>query len=262
VGKWIKDKGEKMKPDDKKTENKGKKTSGGTKMPLDKIFCDCDVLTDGFYKDFHDPTAEFYEKEHRAFCYDVSRRLIEEAKNQDPANWHTHEKTINGILLLLFCWNYRAIKTKGLKRENVIKLLEETKEYLEKLKNERISDFDNLDEWDKEAIKRLYAKFKELFGQTGASKALSLINTELFVMWDSKIRERLKKFPIFRIKKIDNGKKPEHYLNFLEGMNGIVKEYKLEEKILKGSSIAKKLDEYNYVEIIMKSKKKVGKGLG
>jgi len=58
--------------------------------------------------------------------------------------------------------------------------------------------------------------------QTGASKALGLLNPELFVMWDTKIRKRLKKE---HIKGIDNGETPENYLKFLYGIKYIIKEY-------------------------------------
>ena len=85
-------------------------------------------------------------------------------------------------------------------------------------------------------------------GQTEASKALSLLNLKLFVMWDTKIRRFLKKF----IKNIKNGENPKHYYNFLSGTEEIIFEFNLQEKVPKNSKIAKKIDEYHYVEIVMK----------
>ena len=85
-------------------------------------------------------------------------------------------------------------------------------------------------------------------GQTGASKALSLLNPKLFVMWDTKIRKRLKKELITGI---GNGEKSENYVTFLKGIQRIINEYNLKQKLPLDSIVAKKVDEYNYVKIIM-----------
>ena len=85
-------------------------------------------------------------------------------------------------------------------------------------------------------------------GQTGASKALSLLNPKLFVMWDTKIRRRLNKE---LIKGINNGKTPESYLRFLYGIKDIIEKYKIKDKLPRSAIVAKKIDEYNYVKIIM-----------
>lgn len=204
------------------------------------------IMRDNLYEHFYDPTNNFKE-EPRAFCYDLSQKLISKAKIQNPNNWYTHEKTINAILLLLFCWNFASPITKKLKRQDINDLLKKTNKDLKALENKTILHFDKYDE---NIIKNIYKEFKSVVGQTGASKALSLLNPKLFVMWDTKIRGRLKKF---LIKGIDNGKNPEHYLKFLKGTNLIIKRYKLEDKVNQSSPIAKKIDEYNYVEIIMKS---------
>lgn len=204
------------------------------------------IMTDNLYEHFYDPTNNFKE-EPRAFCYDLSQKLISKAKIQNPNNWYTREKTINAILLLLFCWNFASPITKKLKKQDINDLLRKTNKDLKALENKTILNFDKYDE---KIIKDIYKEFKSVVGQTGASKALSLINPKLFVMWDTRIRGRLKKF---LIKGIDNGKKPEHYLKFLKGINLIIKRYKLEDKVNQSSPIAKKIDEYNYVEIIMKS---------
>jgi hypothetical protein len=85
--------------------------------------------------------------------------------------------------------------------------------------------------------------------QTGASKALSLLNPELFVMWDTKIRRRLNRSLIPGIR---NGELSAQYVLFLKGIQQIIINYKIKEKIPHGESVAKKIDEFNYVKIIMK----------
>jgi hypothetical protein len=80
-------------------------------------------------------------------------------------------------------------------------------------------------------------------GQTGASKALSLLNPKLFVMWDTRIRNKLRKKII---PGIGNGEKAEYYINFLKGIQKIIHDHHLVSKIKKNDHIAKKIDEYHY----------------
>lgn len=202
-------------------------------------------MSDDLYEQFYDPTDNFKE-EPRAFCYDLSRELISEAKNQVSDDWYMCEETVTAILLLLFCWNFASPITKKLKRQDIRDLLEKTKSNLKTLDTKTIMNFDKHDE---KVITNVYREFKDALGQTGASKALSLLNVKLFVMWDTDIRARLRKY---LIKGIDNGREPEHYLRFLKGIKTIIKKYHLEKKIPQEAVIAKKVDEYNYVEIRMK----------
>jgi len=202
---------------------------------------------DKFYKKFYDPTDKF-KKEPRYFCYELAVDLINKAKRSSKS-WYTNEDTIKGVLLLLFCWNFAAQETKKLNFENVKEALSECKEELRKLENYTIETISDKDEKLKDKIKNVYKKFKQIMGQTGATKALSLLNPRLFVMWDTKIRRRLRKF----IRGIDNGKRPENYLKFLFEIQKIIQEYKIRKKI-PSTVVAKKIDEYHYVEIVMKSK--------
>ena len=214
-------------------------------------------MTQCFYRDFKSETDKF-KKGPRAFCYDLSRDLIKKAKDKDSENWYIREETVNAIILLLLCWNFRRLKIKkeGKLNQEIKELLRKTSKNFESLKNKTILDFDE-DGQDGEKIKNVYKEFKKVFGQTGASKALSLINPELFVMWDTKIREgvgrELKKRQFIPfIKEIANGEKSEHYLNFLKGIKSIIKECNnLQNEICPGEVLAKKIDEYHYVKFVM-----------
>jgi hypothetical protein len=97
-------------------------------------------------------------------------------------------------------------------------------------------------------VKPLFDEFSTAFGQTGASKALSLLNPKLFVMWDTRIRKELNKK---LIKGIGNGETGESYVTFLKGMQRIIEEFKLESKLPPNSIIAKKIDEYHFVKFVM-----------
>jgi len=197
------------------------------------------------YKDFSDPSEKFKE-EPRSFCYDLASDLIKEAK-LNSSDWYTHEKTIQGILLLLFCWNFAAKETKKLTISKIQGILESNKRELSDLGRFSLLTFNKSCE---ELIKKIYQEFRSLFGQTGASKALSLLNPQLFVMWDTKIRNRLRKI----IKNIYNGESPESYLKFLYGIRDIAVKFNLQDKLARDAILAKKIDEFHYVNIVMPTK--------
>lgn len=165
------------------------------------------------YDRFYDPSDKL-KKEPRYFYYELAMELINKAKISCD-NWYREENTIKGILLLLFCWNFATKETKKLNFENIKEILLECEEELKELEKYTIEDIADEDKELKEKIKKIYDKFKTLMGQTGASKALSLLNPKLFVMWDTRIRKYLKNFYPQYFSGIDNGEKSENYLQFL-----------------------------------------------
>ena len=199
------------------------------------------------YENFYNPSEEF-KREPRYFFYDMAIDLINKAKKSSK-DWYTDENTIKGILLLLFTWNFAARKTKELNFDNVKKVLLECENNLRHLE---VYSIENINKNAENKIKNVFGKFKELMGQTGASKALSLLNPKLFVMWDTKIREYLRQEKI--IKGIGNGEKPEYYVKFLLEIKNIIERYNIKDKLSKSDIVAKKIDEYNYVRIVQKNK--------
>ncbi len=196
------------------------------------------------YENFYDPTEEF-SKEPRAFCYDLAFKMI----RKDKRTLIVSDETVNGILLLLFTWNFAAPITKILKQVKIQDILSKNKERIDRLKDVTICSFSDAYNSD---VEILFDNFKEMFGQTGASKALSLINPRLFVMWDTEIRKELKKK---YIKRIDNGQTGKNYTTYLLGVKQIIHDFNLCSKIKNKNEIAKKFDEYNFVKIIMGNKK-------
>jgi len=51
-----------------------------------------------------------------------------------------------------------------------------------------------------------------------------------------------------------NGESGEYYLIFLKGIQNIIEKYRIAEKLPENSVIAKKIDEYHYVKIVMNKK--------
>jgi hypothetical protein len=73
----------------------------------------------------------------------------------------------------------------------------------------------NADERAWAVVKPLFDEFGKILGQTGASKALSLLNPWLFVMWDTRIRKELNQD---LIRGIGNGASGDSYVIFLRGI--------------------------------------------
>lgn len=201
--------------------------------------------SDTLFKNFTDPTNDFLN-EPRAFCYAAALGFLNKARADSCFSWRTSDDTIRGILLLLFTWNFAARETKALTYDNLREVLTESEESLKRLDGVKIEDDISSGQW--EDILKVFSCFKKLMGQTGASKALSLMNPDLFVMWDTQIRARLNKC---LIPNIANGEKDEQYITFLKGIKTIIVLYKLRSKIPTGVSLAKKIDEFNYVHLIM-----------
>lgn len=203
-------------------------------------------MEDEFYSDFLERIEDFHNNEPRAFCFDLAQSLINTAKNEDVENWYCHTKTIEGILLLLFCWNFASPITKRLTKQTIKDLLRANQDDLIFLEQYNIM---NIDENIHQNVTRLFSEFKNVFGQTGASKALSLLNTKLFIMWDTKIRKNL--FRMNLVSQIRNGETPEYYWQFLQDIKNIIERNHLVDLIDNSNDIAKKIDEFHYAKIVV-----------
>lgn len=201
-------------------------------------------MADALYRDFYDPTHAF-EREPRAFCYEMASALISEARTDNPPSWYTDIRTVRGILLLLFCWNFAARKTKSLTIERTHHLLRQNEARLRQLEGYSLLTFT---EQEEPIIQKVFSSFCREFDQTGAAKALSLLNPPLFVMWDTAIRQRVRRE---LIRGIDNGQTGEQYLLFVESLRQYSLQYNFQQRLAPGAILAKKIDEYHYVEIVM-----------
>jgi hypothetical protein len=202
-------------------------------------------LKEDIYEHFFDPTDEFL-REPRAFIYDLAEGLLIEAKKASPGDWYEDERVVKGILLLLYTWNFAARETKKLSIENLGPLVTASKKNLQFLEG---YDIISADEGAWPRVETTFDIFRPICGQTGASKALSLLNPRLFVMWDTGIRSWL---GTHLIRGIGNGETGEKYALFLRGSQRIIGEYHLKEKLPPDSNVAKKFDEYNYVQMVMR----------
>lgn len=102
---------------------------------------------------------------------------------------------VEGVSHILEKWNSRVWKR--VEREKAVdqveKAIKDVEIFLNEFSGETIEDIDL--ERNSEAIKKVFEKFeeKDSIKITGASKALHLLNQDLFVMWDMEIRENYHK---------------------------------------------------------------------
>ena len=125
------------------------------------------------------------------------------------------EKTVSIVAFLLYfnkVWYTNSEEGKkafnDLERHvsNVYELIRSTKSTLEELEKYSLTKVDLDDTFINSSIKTLYRRFSEVFGATGASKALHLLLPRLIVMWDDTIRRS------YGITRADD----ENYLIFFE----------------------------------------------
>lgn len=131
----------------------------------------------------------FEQEEQRNFYYNRAQSVIEQEFGDD---WYrSDELVLGGLMLLLYTWNFAAPETKQMDSDRVKELLEAHHAQIEQVRNISLLEAD----LGKEGIvyntvAQVYPPFQDYLGQTGTSKVLSLLNPELFVMWDHDIRAR------------------------------------------------------------------------
>jgi hypothetical protein len=166
--------------------------------------------------------------------------------------WIRAEKLLRGgheidaDLLILATWNFArfryAMKEFDLKGfENIIGELELN---FNKLRNEQFASIDF--DIHKKDISFIYDKLAEKKGIefTGATKIMALKNSNLFVMWDTAIRKMYNK-KLVRGKKIPQRPSGLNYVDFLIYLRQEFMGVKISDK---NKSLAKAIDEYNYVK--------------
>lgn len=153
---------------------------------------------------------------------------------------------LEAYVLLLATWNFADFRyfLKNLNLDNFRQTIREIESTFEKIKNLTFEKADFSDKALQKDIKNIYRKLKKIVRQTGASKVMALKKPDLFVMWDTAIR---------KMYKIDNKASPEDYIAFLVKMKSEFKEIKWKSD---GKPFAKAIDEYNYVKVEEKRRKK------
>jgi len=168
---------------------------------------------------------EFKKFERGADFYDMAMQIVDKFPLQ-------------ACIIILATWNMGRFRFVVKNRQNLIKLknaIEKCKPLFEKIKHENFQNvnFDSI----KDTVAEIYSTLSKIKGveYTGASKIMHLFNPNLFVMWDSYIRN------YYRFKG-----DAQSYINFQKLMQkkfGTIKWNKT------GKTLAKAIDEYNYITI-------------
>jgi len=143
-------------------------------------------------------------------------------------------KYFEGYMLIIATWNV-AWFSKNFKKINTkefLKAIEETNPVFDELKNEifETANFDKL--YGKIAF--IYNKFNSIIKQTGTSKVMYHRNPNLFIMWDTKIRNKWK---------VVGKPNCDDYVCFLKLMQKEFSHIKWENKSV---SFARAIDMYNF----------------
>lgn len=171
---------------------------------------------------------EFKEQEKRGTFYDMALNLLRDGYE------------IESFFLILATWNFATFRYAMKEFDiNDFKLTVEKKcnPIFERLKDKDIQSV-NLDEI-KEDVKKLYNILSDIKGvkYTGASKLMHLKIPKLFIMWDEYIKRHY-----------GFGNTSEDYLAFLRKMQELFSNVKWTDK---KKTLAKAIDEYNYVKITL-----------
>lgn len=139
---------------------------------------------------FHSLVEQFEAVEQRNYYYNKALETVENEFTR--SDWYrSHDLVFGGLMLLMYTWNFAARETKAMDGEEVKNILESHHEAIEGIQGYTLADTDLSDgSGTYEVIQQVWDDLRGHFGQTGTSKILSLLNPELFVMWDQDIRTR------------------------------------------------------------------------
>ncbi|MDO8538292.1 MAG: hypothetical protein Q7S21_05390 [archaeon] len=178
--------------------------------------------------DFNKMIGEFNQLE--SFRDDIWQRC--EKLLRDGYNYEAYS-------LLLATWNFAYFRymLTTMKSKDFENAINETQVLFKELEGKHFekADFSN-DINLRNKTEKIYETFKKIVKQTGASKIMALRMPELFVMWDTGIR---------KMWKINNKASSEDYLDFLVKMQ---KEFNKIKVTKSNTSLAKAIDEYNYIK--------------
>ncbi len=178
-------------------------------------------------EEFNNNLGRFDELENRGSYYPMFLNMIEKGFETEA------------FLFILSTWNFATFRyaMKDFDLNNFKQVVKSLKPYFEKFNGQTIEKI-NLNDYESD-IKYIFETLSKINGiqYTGASKLMHLTIPEVFIMWDGYIRKE------WGFKKGN----AEDYFNFLKKMQ---QEFKGVHKG-KERTLAKCIDEYNYVKFTL-----------
>jgi hypothetical protein len=137
---------------------------------------------------FRELVELFNDEEQRNYYYHDALETVEEELER-PDWYQSDDLVFGGLMLLMYTWNFAARETKAMDGEEVKRILDRHHDAIENVQDRTLEDADLSETGEtRQVIQQVWGDLKGHFGQTGASKVLSLLNPDLFVMWDTDIR--------------------------------------------------------------------------
>jgi hypothetical protein len=203
---------------------------------------------------FLDSLKQFDKIEKRTGFFRLASNLVKE------------NKYIEAYVIILATWNFAGFRffLKEFDLNSFRELLDSIEKEFINLSNATLID-SKFSEY-KDNIKKIYELLSSKKGiqYTGATKIMHLRNPNLFVIWDDYIRggkpfKKYKQLDVFKnnilpIQKYHTNS--EGYFEFLNDMRNRFSEFA---NILKGKTLAKAIDEFNYVNITIEYQNKFEK---
>ena len=178
-------------------------------------------------EEFNKNLKEFDESENRGSYYPMFLNMIEKGFETEA------------FLFILSTWNFALFRyaMKEFDLNKFKEIVKGLKPFFDKFKDKSIETI-NLQDY-KEDIKYIFDTLSKIDGvkYTGTSKLMHLTIPEVFVMWDAYIRKGW----CFK------GSNSEDYFNFMKKMQNEFKGLKGKD----GRTLAKCIDEYNYVKFTL-----------
>jgi len=175
---------------------------------------------------------EFRKVEGPASFYDVALEIVD-------------AHPLQASIIILAVWNTGRFRFIASDTQNLLdlqKAIEESKPLFEKVRGKdfKAVNFDEIGD----AVKQIYSILSKVKGveYTGASKVMHLLNKELFVMWDTDIRDEY-----------GYDVTGEDYFKFLKEMQ---EKFKGVAWSISDRTFAKAIDEYNQVTITFPKRRK------
>ncbi|MCK4583145.1 hypothetical protein KAU18_07505 [Candidatus Bathyarchaeota archaeon] len=208
----------------------------------------------------------FYKHEKRAKFYD---EYLKKKNDQKWASPELPDEEIDKLFKFIIRWDYHFRGNESKFKETYSEIFS----HLMDLKDESFFTIDLSNEKNVSNIKIVFnsmanCNYEGRHESTDASKIIHAINPSLFVMWDSKIRKG--------IMGSANNQYVNYYISFLKKMKNEIQELiatctessdyseeeslKIIEELCDGKTIAKLIDEYNYMTFTMSTEFSAYKG--
>ncbi|MEW5924662.1 MAG: hypothetical protein AB1746_11805 [Candidatus Zixiibacteriota bacterium] len=197
-------------------------------------------------QDLAEASRQFDEHEKRGSYYDMARNLWENGFR------------LEAYILLLATWNFAYFRyvIKDFELNTFGVLMDSLESRFTNLDGLRLSNID-INHY-RDDIKKIYKEVSGFNGikHTGAAKVMHLRNPELFVIWDDFIRgaKPIKYYESLNIVRKGKWKHRQYennengYFDFMVQMQHAASEVK---NLVPGKTLAKLIDEYNYVNITL-----------